>query len=102
MTVKLRCAATGDLVLLSATAKDLLGLLAKPADQAGIIEPEDMPGALAILKALPSSKPSPAETEDDARPSFSDETVSLHQRAWPLIQMLERAHAAGKPIVWGV
>ncbi|HYN61862.1 MAG TPA: DUF1840 family protein [Rubrivivax sp.] len=28
--------------------------------------------------------------------------VSLRQRVWPVIDMLERAQGAGQPIVWGV
>lgn len=109
MSVKLRCAATGDLLLLSATADQLLGLLGKQAGQAGIIEPADMPAALQVLKNLPApasplAEPAagPQAEEGDAPPSFQDETITLRQRAWPLIQMIERAQSAGKPIVWGV
>lgn len=111
MSVKLRCAVTGDLLLLSATAHELLGLLGKQADQPGILEPQDMPHALSQLRALktqlPASpeQPEPKNDEDDqASPSDDapDEAISLYHRAWPLIQMIERAQAAGKPIVWGV
>jgi hypothetical protein len=28
--------------------------------------------------------------------------VSLRQRAWPLVEMMRRSHAAGHEIVWGV
>lgn len=115
MSVKLRCTATGDLLLLAATADQLLGLLGKQADQPGIIEPADMPAALQVLKNLPTpangqrddaASADRAEGDDadpsDAPASFQDETVTLRQRAWPLIQMIERAQSAGKPIVWGV
>ena len=106
MTVKLRSAATGDLVLLSATAKELLGLLGKQADRPGIIEPSDMSAALATLQALKAPAKdhvaSAAPSDDDKPVAFSDESVSQHQRAWPLIQMIEKAQAADKPIVWGV
>lgn len=108
MSLKLRCAATGDLLLLSATADQLLGLLGKSPAQPGIIEPADMPAALQVLHNLPTPGKDKAEAEgqepeqDEAPTSFQDESVSLRQRAWPLIQMIERAQAAGKPIVWGV
>ena len=57
-----------------------------------------------------ASAPERARDDDaDARedgeprePGFLGERVSLRLRAWPLIQMLEKAHAADKPIVWGV
>ncbi|MGC4061282.1 MAG: DUF1840 domain-containing protein [Aquabacterium sp.] len=110
MSVKLRCAVTGDLLLLSATAHELLGLLGKQADQPGILEPQDMPQAVAQLKALkmqsPASPDAPTSATDDEAASPPDdapqEAISLYHRAVPLIQMIERAQAAGKPIVWGV
>ena len=42
------------------------------------------------------------EDGEPREPGFLGERVSLRLRAWPLIQMLEKAHAADKPIVWGV
>lgn len=111
MSVKLRCAATGDLLLLSSTAHELLGLLGKQAGQPGILEPQDMPRAATLLKALktqtPASPDAPPARSDDgvSAPPEDDapeEVISLYHRALPLIQMIERAQAAGKPIVWGV
>lgn len=108
MTVKLSSTATADLLLLSASADQLLGLLGKRANEPGIIEPKDMPAALQALRNLSEPGKADAQAEkapdaqDDAPKSFQDESVSLRQRAWPLIQMIERAQAAGKPIVWGV
>ena len=98
MTVKLHCTATTDLLLVSATAKTLLGALGKSADEPGIIEPKDMPAALQALKSLDDARPGAQNVEDT---SFQDEAVGMRQHAWPLIQMIERAQAAGKPIVWG-
>jgi diguanylate cyclase (GGDEF)-like protein len=39
-----------------------------------------------------------AEADDDT----GRDSVSLRRRVWPMVQMLERAHAASEPIVWGV
>jgi hypothetical protein len=111
MSVKLRCAVTGDLLLLSSTAHELLSLLGKQADQPGILEPQDMPQAVAVLKSLKTQLPATPEApppdthegEPHAAPDDApQEVISLYHRAVPLIQMIERAHAAGKPIVWGV
>jgi hypothetical protein len=115
MSLTLRCAVTGDLLLLSTTAEQLLGLLGKQASEPGILQPADMPAALQTLRNLPSpaeEAAAKAQSSDEAEeshdgkdghtPSFQDERVSLRQRAWPLIQMIERAQAADKPIVWGV
>lgn len=111
--VKFKSQATGDLVMVQAHARALLGKLGK-SDEQGIIEVADMPAVLAVLKGLPgdedeaSASPSAAAQEDkpeeasSAEPAFADESVSLKTRAWPLIKMIERAQADGKPVVWGV
>ena len=48
---KFKSQATGDLVMVQATAQAVLQLLGKSADGPGIIEPADMPQALRILRA---------------------------------------------------
>lgn len=118
MAIKLQCAATGDLVLVHDLAQALLGLLDKSPQGAGILTPAEMPAALSALRQLPtqagsaSASPVPPDTPadagvpdadvPDAPVPFADEAVAMGKRAWPLIQMIERAQAAGKPIVWGV
>lgn len=106
MAITFKSKATGNLVMVSAHADALLQSLGKPplsASPQGILEPKDMTVALAILQGLPADVPPPqaSEDEDDA-PLPVDEPVSLRKRAWPLIQMIERAQAANEPIVWGV
>lgn len=106
MPITFKSKATGNLVMVSAHADALLQSLGKPplsASPQGILEPQDMPVALAILNGLPTDVPPPdAAQEDDEAPRGADEPVSLRKRAWPLIQMIERAQAANEPIVWGV
>lgn len=109
--IKFKSQATGDLVMVQVHARKLLHALGKSPDEPGIIEPQHMAAALATLKNLPDDPP-PTPPADDAASqddeqgmpelAFSDEPVSLRKRAWPLIQMIERAQAADKPIVWGV
>lgn len=112
MTFKFKSQATGDLVMVQAHADALLRLIGKSATSSGVLVPEDMAAALLVFKSLsddaqrgsPENKQEGA-ADDKASPpedSFADEAVSLRKRAWPLIQMIEKAHAAGKPIVWGV
>lgn len=122
MSITFKSQATGDLFMVQAHAESLLKLLGKAPAAKGIIEPKDMPAALEILRALGdevaedegASATDRARDEDEAEdkderedggqrePDFLGERVSLRLRAWPLIQMLEKAHAADKPIVWGV
>ena len=111
MAIKFKSQATGDLVMVQATATAVLALLGKSPDGPGILEPADMAGALAALRSASDEVPpnaqkdlSKGQDQDDDRmdPPFADEPVSLRKHAYPLILMIERAQAAGKPIVWGV
>ena len=107
MVIKFKSKAAPDLVMLSQHAHELLSVLGKDVAQAGILEPKDMAAALALLQALSddvavSGQVKP-ETLDGEPEAMQDESaVSLHRRAWPLIQLIERALAADQPVVWGV
>lgn len=108
MAIKFKSQATGDLVMVQATATAVLGLLGKSPDGPGILEPADMAQALAALRGASDAVQAAAQ-DDEAQdgeappePTFQDEAVSLRKHAYPLILMIERAQAAGKPIVWGV
>lgn len=106
MTFKFKSQATSDLLMLSAHAQALLTHIGKSADAQGILTPEDMPAALAALKALPGEDPhsEPAALHDDPDEGAKQDegAVDLRRRAWPLVQMIEAALAAQQPIVWGV
>lgn len=107
MSITFKSQATGDLFMVQAHAETLLKFIGKPLAPQGILEVKDMPAALAALRSLSDEPPEapPAEDADPAaraEPDFSDEPVSLRNRAWPLIQMIERAMEGDKPIVWGV
>lgn len=97
--------ATDNLVMLQSTAEALLKLVGKSAAEPGIIEVPDMPRVLDALRGASSDVPPPPVHPDTHEPielPFADQPVSLHQRAAPLVRMVERALAEGKPIVWGV
>lgn len=110
MSITFKSQATGDLFMVQAHAELLLKQIGKAPATQGILEVVDMPAALQALRELSDEPPElpPTEEGDDTEPltradvAFADEPVSLRNRAWPLIQMIERAQAAGKPIVWGV
>ena len=111
MPVTFKSQATGDLLMLNDSAEALLQCLGKTSKEPGIIEPQDMVHALAVLKALPDA-PEPADVEQSIQEAggkveapelrFADEFVSLRHRAVPLIRMIEQALSEQKPIVWGV
>lgn len=102
MTYRFRSKASGDVLMLESDGVALLRAIGiAPAPQ-GILEPQRLPAALrAVEEALARDEARPSEpaagTGDD-----DGEAVSLRQRAWPLLEMMKRAHEAGEPIVWGV
>jgi hypothetical protein len=43
--------------------------------------------------------PPASETDADASERHA---VGLHQRLWPMLDMLQRSHAENAPVTWGV
>jgi len=100
MIYKFKSKATGDLIMLGPQGDELLALIGRAPAPQGIIEPAAMGAAIHALEAAVAAEASAAaeKDEDDTRPR----TVSLRQRAWPMMEMLKRALAAEQPVVWGV
>jgi hypothetical protein len=107
MLYKFKSKAAGDLIMLEPNGRRVLEIIGKDAGPKGIILPEEMPAATQKLEAAIAQE----ETEHQAAveaakakghvpPTLGD--VSLRQRAVPFLDMLRRASAAGKEIVWGV
>ncbi len=104
MPIKFKSKAAADLLMVSAHAEALLRTLGKTATQPGILEPQDMPRALATLQGLPDDLPKPDDAADGERTNDDapDDQVPPRTRAWPLVQMIQRALDANEPVVWGV
>ena len=110
MLYKFKSQATGDLIMLEANGRQMLTILGK-GDASnlakGILEPVDMPAATAaLLKAVQKDDAVRAEAKAQAELDGDEigpvTTISLHQRATPLIEMIQRCQAENTPIVWGV
>ena len=107
MIYKFKSKAAGDVIMMGPNGDDVLHLIGKTPSPKGIIEPVDMPAAIrAIEQAVAADEAQRKQAEEDAaaegRKLAAREGVSLRQRAWPLVDMMKRAHAAGQEIVWGV
>jgi hypothetical protein len=107
VTFKSRAAA--DVTMLSDHAQALLTIVGKTLGERGVITADQIPGALSALKsavgrekAAPGSEPESGESGDDAGDSRREPAVQLSQRAWPLMQMLERAGQDHADVLWGV
>ncbi|MBI2745572.1 MAG: DUF1840 domain-containing protein [Burkholderiales bacterium] len=108
MLYKFKSRAAADLIMLEPNGRRVLQIIGKPVDEKqGILQPQDMPAALAALEVAiqqEEARLKSAREEAVARgeePPKAEE-VSLRQRATPFIEMLRRCQKADTEIVWGV
>ena len=107
MIYKFKSKAAGDVIMMGPSGDHVLRVIGKQPAPKGIIEPADMPAAIsaierAIVEEEDARKQAEADAAAEGRTLAPAEGVSLRQRAWPLVEMMKRAHADGKEIVWGV
>jgi len=108
MLYKFKSRAAPDLIMLEPNGRRVLQLIGKPVDaKEGILQPADMPAALAALEAAIAQEESERRAAEAEAASKGEELpepegVSLRQRAAPFIEMLRRCQQADKDIVWGV
>lgn len=100
MLYRFKSKASGDVVMVADYAQALLRLMGKDEAAQGILLPEQMPAALEALRHaghdVAAHAHAPASSEESGEP------VSLTQRAWPLIQLIQASLQANEPVVWGV
>jgi len=113
MLYKFKSKVTGDLILLEPQGRHILALIGKASGAQGVIAPSEMLAAINALQAavvqeeLAREAAKAAVKKDDAigsAPASVDveRSISLKQRVVPFIDMLRRAHAEDKEVVWGV
>jgi hypothetical protein len=103
---KFQSRATGDVLMTDEGAEQVLRAMGLAVSHQGVIEPENMPAAIEAIKAAVDLDDAAHELEGSLAVPRSvdpkDQTPTLLQRVWPSIDMLQRAHADGKAVVWGV
>ena len=113
MIYEFKSRATGSVVMTGPVAERLLGIVGKAAGPTGIFTVEQMGPAIAALKAaveqdeaLARERAAASGTDTDDDESSDRENrqpaISLRQRAWPLIDMLQTAQRADQVVTWGV
>jgi cyclopropane-fatty-acyl-phospholipid synthase len=113
MLYKFKSKATGDLIMLEPQGRQILKLIGKEAGPQGIILPAEMLSAITALQeavvreevAIQAAHEAAQAANDEQAKQASVDTakgVTLKQRVVPFIDMLRRAHAEGKDVVWGV
>ncbi|MDX2464168.1 MAG: DUF1840 domain-containing protein [Porticoccus sp.] len=107
MLVTFHTSAAGDVVMFGDIAVQLLQLMGQSGKVPGVLQPEGLPQAIRLLKTavedhsfsdtgvdLIHESENNDETEDD------EPKVSLQNRAFPLIQLLEAAEREEVQVAW--
>ena len=93
-----KSSATGNLILLTESAEKILRIIGKIPAPAGIITTDQINHAIQLLQQAIEQEKAQDQTEkstltpeesDDADPAWSNREITLHQRAWPFIEMLK-------------
>ena len=104
MIVRFDSSETGEVLMFAETAKDLLRIVGKESTARGVFTPPEMLPALAKLQAAVAEarRQSAPEVDDEEEEKNKPPVVGLAQRAWPLIDMLERTAKVGADahIMW--
>ncbi|MBI5108850.1 MAG: DUF1840 domain-containing protein [Rhodocyclales bacterium] len=114
MIVTFQSPASGDVIMFGDVAQRMMKLMGKEPSDKGIVTVEQLPEAIARLKAAieedrrdragrsPEDLPQTEKAEGGDGKVSSRPFVSLSQRALPLLELLEWSLKKSKPVVWGV
>ena len=106
--ITFRSDAGADVMMFTDVGRHMLETLGKRSGEPGVITVEQLPAAIAALRAAAEADKIRQRTvaEEDrprteAAPGGGTRPfVSFYQRAVPLIELLERADKRGKPVFW--
>ena len=112
MLYKFKSPAGADVIMTQGPAEQVLSVIGKTAGEPGIITAEQIPAAIAALRAEVARQQderakghaAPADGNADAagEEAAQADPVLFSQRVTPLIHLLELSLADGKGVVWGV
>ncbi len=102
MIYKFKSKATGDLVMTQPVGDRVLSLIGKGPSAQGIIDVDQLPGAIAALESAVAAESPKGATQGDESTGARGDAVSLRQRVWPMVEMMKQALAEKQAIVWGV
>jgi hypothetical protein len=109
MIYRFRSRDDADLVMTAPVAERVLQAIGKDATAQGIVDPQQLPGAIAALQSASSADDTAraGRPEADDRDDRADDdgapggdAVSFRRRVFPLLEMMKRAQAAGVPVTW--
>lgn len=105
MLITFKSAASGNVMMLGDNSKELLRAIGKDPDaDKGIVTVEQLPGAIAALRAAVAAdqraQREAADVVEDADDVPGD-SIHLAQRALPFLELLERSLQDKVPVTWG-
>lgn len=100
MLITFKSPASADVMMFGEVAEKMLEIIGKEPSGKGIITVENLPAAIDKLKgAINADVQSRGQATQDAN---GGDSVSISQRAIPLIELFERSLKQEVPVVWGV
>ena len=88
----------GTITMFGDVAMNLLRMMGQSGSVPGAILAADIPAAVQKLRSrLAGEAPPPKDSKNEGEPK-----VGMHQRAFPLIELLERASKNGNDVIWEV
>lgn len=105
MLYEFKSPAAGTVTMTAAVAERLLAIVGKTPGPQGVFTVDQMgPAINALQEAIAREKAESTHTGDDDDRDHRDgaRSISLAQRAWPLIELLKSAMNAEQVVTWGV
>lgn len=109
MVITFQSRAAADVIMLGDSARPLLKIIGKdPDSHQGIVTIEQLPEAIERLQKAIEADRELARAAEQAQPDEDEDApkgmaapVNLHQRGWPLLDMLKISLAEKTPVTWG-
>ncbi len=107
MLYEFKSKAAGTVVMTGTVGDRMLAIIGRAPSPQGVFTPDQLGAAIAALQtAIAAENLAPKqvtpEPDDDETVEKSGKSISLAQRALPLIELLTAARAADMPVTWGV
>ncbi|WP_394787936.1 DUF1840 domain-containing protein [Rhodoferax sp.] len=101
MLYKFKSKADGDLIMLEANGRQVLEIIGKTPGARGIILVAEMSAAVSALQAAITQDDAARKAATGEAKAHEMDSVSLHQRAKPFIDMLRRCEKENADVTWG-
>ena len=102
MIVTFKSKAAADVIMFGDVAHELMKVMGKDPDAKGILTVEQLPDAIAALRAAAAHDKQAGRGGDDEDTPPMAQRVGIAQRAVPLLELMERSLKKNTPVVWGV